>query len=1106
LNLNHFISLFNITIFIFFVLFFVIEQSHNCHTEIIEHEEKQRLTKVVNRLKRRVRTLQKSTVSAEGLAREAKRCAKQAYDEVERLEPESDTHTSLAGDIFTLMTTKEIFSKSWIFGILTFCLQISLLILIFEYQLSQGQETRTIFGAPFYVSPETYFAQFLAIIVSIMLSKDVVMPIKVMSLLWIPKRDEWVEVLGKPNADWKDWTKRILLPNLLKFIEGLFVLVISFVIIIQSDNVTDLFKDFAAMQLIAEVDNVAFWLATHGYFGSTLKDDTKQAKKVRVKDEVPKLCFGLPLRPIVLLLLLFFMLAAFAPIIIWQQSGKFFQQTYPKCKIKNEDIKLIGNGICNGGEFNTVQCGFDHGDCVDFNLAYPDCNVPEPNRVGDRECDENDVYNIEECKFDGGDCCPVATSDLYGDRVCHAGVYNTLACNYDEGDCEAFRKEFPDCPEHVNGSPIVIGNGICDLTATYLITAECGFSFGDCQKCNVDDHNKLGDGHCDGGKYNMDPCKFDNGDCNTCNTKIKELGLNASKIGDGTCDGKNYTLIAECNHDGGDCSNCNVDDYFLIGNGKCNGGEYMSEECSYDGGDCALCIVHNNSLVGDGTCNGREYMSKECSYDGGDCALCIVDDNYLVGDDTCNGGDYNSQSCSYDGGDCIVCNALLLDRNLDISLLGNGICNGGFYMSSECGSDGGDCDKCNVTEPFRIGDGNCDVEYNTDDCSHDGGDCLVPDYPDCYVDDPNKIRDGICHGGNYTTKLCGEDGGDCKEFNENYPNCLVSDPTRIQNEECDKDGFEYNIASCNFDGGDCTSANENIMMKYPKCAYEAPVEVGWIGNGFCNKELNVEECGYDDGDCTQYNASYPNCTASDPWRLFDSKCDGILPYNSADCGYDGGACNDINSQMEKNYPNCKNALGDFPIDFGLLANDRCDVELNIEECGFDDRKCKEFTDRYPNCIAYAHQPWLVGNNHCDGMPYNIKDCEYDGGDCNDVNEKIKMEYPQCENLEMEEIGKMRDGNCHFEFNDKTCGYDGGDCDDYNKNYPNCNAENPYQIGNKKCEKVNNIRECGFDGGDCDDYNKNYPNCNAEEPSEIGNQICDKLYDKHECGFDGGDCG
>ena len=58
---------------------------------------------------------------------------------------------------------------------------------------------------------------------------------------------------------------------------------------------------------------------------------------------------------------------------------------------------------CDFGDYNTAECGFDGGDCLEFNLRHPNCLVEYPWKVGDGRCN-GDKYNAAECGFDGGDC------------------------------------------------------------------------------------------------------------------------------------------------------------------------------------------------------------------------------------------------------------------------------------------------------------------------------------------------------------------------------------------------------------------------------------------------------------------------------------------------------------------------------------------------------------------------------------------------------------------------------------------------------------------------------------------------------------------------------
>ena len=64
---------------------------------------------------------------------------------------------------------------------------------------------------------------------------------------------------------------------------------------------------------------------------------------------------------------------------------------------------------------NTEKCGWDGGDCLEFNAKYPDCDVGYPYLIGDGNCDSSDwsgSYNSEECGFDGGDCVTQSPSQV----------------------------------------------------------------------------------------------------------------------------------------------------------------------------------------------------------------------------------------------------------------------------------------------------------------------------------------------------------------------------------------------------------------------------------------------------------------------------------------------------------------------------------------------------------------------------------------------------------------------------------------------------------------------------------------------------------------------
>eukprot|EP00429_Kryptoperidinium_foliaceum_P019941 CAMPEP_0176047242 /NCGR_PEP_ID=MMETSP0120_2-20121206/23462_1 /TAXON_ID=160619 /ORGANISM="Kryptoperidinium foliaceum, Strain CCMP 1326" /LENGTH=152 /DNA_ID=CAMNT_0017380657 /DNA_START=133 /DNA_END=590 /DNA_ORIENTATION=+ len=102
------------------------------------------------------------------------------------------------------------------------------------------------------------------------------------------------------------------------------------------------------------------------------------------------------------------------------------------------------------------------------------------------------------------------------------------------------------------------------------------------------------------------------------------------------------------------------------------------------------------------------------------------------------------------------------------------------------------------------------------ECDFDGGDCLEFNalYPDCAVQIPSDIGDGLCHGGFYNTIECDFDGGDCTDFNAKYPDCLVEYPYYIGDGECD--GGNYNTEKCGFDGGDCPAVMQFVNATLKK--------------------------------------------------------------------------------------------------------------------------------------------------------------------------------------------------------------------------------------------------------------------------------------------------
>jgi len=644
-----------------------------------------------------------------------------------------DDYKTLSEDTFTLMIMSEPGSKQWWYSLSIFLVQIAILSMILTDQFQLSYQN-TPFDVPYKVPTVVLTGQIFAIVLSLATQTDLVIAIITFIMLWMRRRVYWTRLVKvvEHSSIWI-WIFRIAMPLAFKFIEGVLVLATTFVIVIQSDSMIELFKDFAAMHLISELDNMMFWLALHGYAGIDLAEGAKNAKKVRIKDDVIKTICGIPLRTMVLFFLFIIMVSGWSYFVYGQLSMQFFHMKFPHCHISDEKIAFMADGVCNGGEQNSIACNFDDGDCLAFNIAYPGCRVVETYRIGNGQCEPE--FNTVECGFDGGDCCPVMGDDWLGDGICHGGIFNTEICDWDEGDCKEFNDQHPDCPVgDIDYTMNELFSDFQQFRTDYILSDELNY---------YDDYTRTfyyygvpSDGVCSGlSPYNIEECGYEGGDCEECNKQfdIEEY----EEYGNGFCDGQSPLNIDICGYDGGDCYDCiviwNITDPSKIGDNVCDGGEYMSQVCSVDGGDCEefmdtypQCWVEQPGKIGNGICE-EDYYYYECGFDGGDCDTqieafklpdCNVESIFKLGNGVCDGGDYATPGCLNDGGDCDACQAS------NPEFIGDGICDGVDYMNQECNYDGGDCESCITKDISLIGNGICEQEHYNEGCWFDGGDCF----------------------------------------------------------------------------------------------------------------------------------------------------------------------------------------------------------------------------------------------------------------------------------------------------------------------------------------------------------------------------------------------
>eukprot|EP00979_Chaetoceros_neogracilis_P013875 scaffold4135_cov177-Chaetoceros_neogracile.AAC.2 len=530
-------------------------------------------------------------------------------------------------------------TPAWNIGIFSFILQMLLLILILISQLKEGDRS-TFLNVPYQIDNIARIGQYAVTFLCLLSQEDVLTSFQSICALWkcdctafqklfvnshdlsasghdlfAHYDDSPIQAAAEAKRKYCDhfFYFHILLPNLLKFFQGICVLAVSLVIIVKGDNLVDLLKDCTALFIVSTIDNVVFFYATAGFFGQKVGRQA-QATTEKVIADVKKWTFKV--RPIVMIIIGSIMIIALSTVTYGQVSGNYFEQKYPDCAVTDNvaAISNMKNGICDGGELNTLGCDFDGGDCIYHNLAFPGCNVKDPEvLLGNGVCDGY-PYNTPECKYDGGDClkfnsqypnCNIPDPDQLGDGTCNTtSPYNSILCGFDGGDCEDDVNE-DRCKSKSNANQ----NGIIEL---------------------------LGDGRCNAVNNNRD-CGWDGKDCLEFNAKYPVCGakynstVDPERVGDGTCDNFGGYNSRECGNDGSDCSSfnfqypeCEGENPDVIGDGMCDP-EFNNVECGFDGYDCDVpnypdCTVEYPGWIGNGSCdNYGAYNTAECGFDGGDC-------------------------------------------------------------------------------------------------------------------------------------------------------------------------------------------------------------------------------------------------------------------------------------------------------------------------------------------------------------------------------------------------------------------------------------------------------------------------------------------------------
>uniref|UniRef100_A0A7S4N2V1 EGF-like domain-containing protein n=1 Tax=Odontella aurita TaxID=265563 RepID=A0A7S4N2V1_9STRA len=161
-------------------------------------------------------------------------------------------------------------------GVFAFQILILILVLVDIRDPSNGANPLNI---PAGVSGAVRAAQFLAVLVAVGTQDDVITSINSIHEGY-PGRRMSVATESGYGAGGLYW--QWILAVSCRGAEGALCLVATFILIIQSSGVIDLFLDFLAVTFVSTLDNIAFNLALEGYFSRQMKMEAEEVDRVRI--------------------------------------------------------------------------------------------------------------------------------------------------------------------------------------------------------------------------------------------------------------------------------------------------------------------------------------------------------------------------------------------------------------------------------------------------------------------------------------------------------------------------------------------------------------------------------------------------------------------------------------------------------------------------------------------------------------------------------------------------------------------------------------------------------------------------------------------------------
>jgi hypothetical protein len=182
----------------------------------------------------------------------------------------------LQDDVFTLFFLSEPRSKPFLYSICVIALQYTIYGLLLFSLIEDDDPYRdkdNVLKVPAFVDTYVMVSQYIALLIAVVTQEDVMYTIELITVGYDP-----AILVSHPSATRAYW----VVSCLVRFLEGAVGVAIAFVFIVQSSTVIDIFLNFAAVEFVANLDNLGFTLAAAGLIGRAAQAATREAKEIKL--------------------------------------------------------------------------------------------------------------------------------------------------------------------------------------------------------------------------------------------------------------------------------------------------------------------------------------------------------------------------------------------------------------------------------------------------------------------------------------------------------------------------------------------------------------------------------------------------------------------------------------------------------------------------------------------------------------------------------------------------------------------------------------------------------------------------------------------------------